>query len=81
MPIAYVKIFLRAGVTPMRRPFMIRVIGRSNAFIRGYEVNDEGDEISRGKATRILHVIHVDAIRKIKTLSMSRKYGGLMEGP
>ena len=56
----------------------LRIIREGKVFIRGYQVNREGDDFKVGKADRTIAVVAYDAIAKRVDMEPSLKYGWLV---
>jgi hypothetical protein len=72
----YLKITLDDG-----RRFLLRVVRETPLFVRGIEVNAEGDEVVPPGAHQLLHIIDRGRIAKIVQMRMNPKYATLEPAP
>jgi len=69
----YVRLTLTDG-----KSIFLRITREGKVFLRGYQVNREGDDFKVGKADRTIRIVSYDAISKRVDMEMSLKYGWLV---
>lgn len=71
--------YFRVKLKTERRAFNIRWTSEDARWLRGYEVDNNGDEVSGRDFERRLHCIEKDAIAKLTPLTMDVTYAMLIE--
>lgn len=79
MPYTYHKVTLENGKTIILQnlttvPFRLSLTGRA---ITGIEVNRNGDEISHAGFDERKHIISEDAVKSVREMRFSNRYGTL----
>jgi len=75
--IKYARVIFTDSISGKDFDIFLKDIQVGPKFLKGVEINKKGDEMATKKVDRKIHIVDIEAIKKIKEYKMNLKYGEL----